>query len=674
MKILILLFAFLGVIGVSAQPLSPKQNEKGLYGFVNEAGQFVIKPKYDEIHFDFFEGVACVVKGDKYVLINTAGKEISKSYSWVGYFDDNDLCIVNVGCKMDDNGNPTGGKYGFVDLSGEELVSVRYARIGEFNEQGVALINEGGAVNKDGIFEGGKYGFLHVSGKVLIAPTYSIVGEFAENGLAWVNVGGKSDDAGECTGGKFGYVDRSGVEIVPAQYDFIGDFGQNDLCWVNKGGKPFVSDKKIDAEIKLLAAREKDKTKIAARREELENELTGGKVDILGNKIFGGKYGFVNHSGKEVIPVKYQQTSNEFVEGAIWALDKKYGYIDHDGREITPFAYDGASNFHNGLANVMVLDKKEQHYGLINRNGKEITKLEYAAIGEFKNGFAYVKSLSSYDKKKKSRIPSKYGFVDGDGRLLTAMKYDGIGKIADGVAICRIGHKIGYVDNSGKEITPFILLKATPFSEDVAWVKLGATDAAANHRGSALSSAPTVGSEKEADGKYGLIDRNGIALTDFIYDRAYAPSDGLLAVVANGQAGWIDPQGNEVLEMKYSDVGSFVDGVAPVKIHDKWGYIDKQANILVECRYDDVTPRFENGVAGVQERKLWGGINMDGETVIPIKLASIEDFYEIMRTSYVPGGCKPLSERDAELFNIRKKNLTIRFKISNTIGNEYWDY
>ena len=58
-----------------------------------------------------------------------------------------------------------------------------------------------------------------------------------------------------------------------------------------------------------------------------------------------GKYGFIDKTGKEVIPIKYDD-ANSFSEGlAMVRLDKKYGFIDKTGKEVIHIKYDDAYSF-----------------------------------------------------------------------------------------------------------------------------------------------------------------------------------------------------------------------------------------------------------------------------------------------------------------------------------------
>lgn len=52
-----------------------------------------------------------------------------------------------------------------------------------------------------------------------------------------------------------------------------------------------------------------------------------------------GKWGFIDTSGREVVPCKYDAV-NDFHEGlALVKLDGKFGYIDKTGCEVIPLQY-----------------------------------------------------------------------------------------------------------------------------------------------------------------------------------------------------------------------------------------------------------------------------------------------------------------------------------------------
>ena len=83
-----------------------------------------------------------------------------------------------------------------------------------------------------------------------------------------------------------------------------------------------------------------------------------------------GKYGFIDTTGKEVVPPKYDR-ADSFSEGlALVKLNYQYGFIDTTGKEVVPPKYDYAENFSDGLALVTLNDNGK--WGFIDTTGKEV--------------------------------------------------------------------------------------------------------------------------------------------------------------------------------------------------------------------------------------------------------------------------------------------------------------
>jgi hypothetical protein len=69
-------------------------------------------------------------------------------------------------------------------------------------------------------------------------------------------------------------------------------------------------------------------------------------TDGLARVKLNGKYGFINKSGTEVIPPKYDNASIFFRdELPLVKLNGKYGFIDMSGTEVIPCKYDDAVRF-----------------------------------------------------------------------------------------------------------------------------------------------------------------------------------------------------------------------------------------------------------------------------------------------------------------------------------------
>lgn len=116
----------------------------------------------------------------------------------------NDTELVSVPVKI-------GKKYGFIDRTGNYLISPRFDGAGPFSE-GLAVAKIEGDFN-------GKWGYIDKTGKYAIKPQFDAAGPFSE-GLAAVNIGGDIN-------GKWGFIDKSGKFVIKPQYDSAYQFTDN---------------------------------------------------------------------------------------------------------------------------------------------------------------------------------------------------------------------------------------------------------------------------------------------------------------------------------------------------------------------------------------------------------------------------------------------------------------
>ena len=94
------------------------------YGFINKDGKEVVKPIYDEVDDDFFEGLARVEINDKWGFINKEGKKVVKPiYDWVSTFEE-DLAKVMKN-----------GKWGLINKTGEKVIKPIYDAVSNFGEE-----------------------------------------------------------------------------------------------------------------------------------------------------------------------------------------------------------------------------------------------------------------------------------------------------------------------------------------------------------------------------------------------------------------------------------------------------------------------------------------------------------------------------------------------------------
>lgn len=572
--------------------------------------------------------------------------------------------------------------------------------------------------------ESGRYGLVDKDGNTVANPFYTAIGSFNSHGLAWVNIGGKYDDEGNLTGGTYGYVDMTGKEVIPATFAFVGEMDEAGICWVSKGGKAFEWGKKHEESYKaaMNAQQNKDAANAALVRRNLINAETHGMVSVNGIDVIEGTYGFYNKDGKELAAPVYPKVAVNFVEERAWIYDgKKYAFLDDGGNLLTEFVYDDVASFHNGFAVVVQREKKSPNrYGFIDKSGKLAVPVVYSGVFHaFENGAAVVMKPGV----------GFWGLVGEDGTELTPFEYTHFVLPTEGLFLTagRYGG-MGYINNKGEEVVPMVLREASPFENGVARVKVTAEDRPLNGRGKKLTSeiapadrlakvatynqwaavAPgnpaieqqveygisadygflppvqkTINTDAQAQAAptsyFGLIDKEGVALTDFNYIRIGRQHHGYYAALKEGGgAGWLNLKGEEVIPFdQYRFVGGFVaDGLSIAQNNEsgKWGMVDTLNREVIPFIYDDLGVRFEGDVVAAKADGKWGGLDRDNNVVIPFELPDVHMWRLLREQVYEAEGCKPLSKRDVKRFIIKQNNLAKHFNITAVIPEENWDY
>jgi hypothetical protein len=302
--------------------------------------------------------------------------------------------------------------------------------------------------------------------------------------------------------------------------------------------------------------------------------------------------------------------------------------------------YDRTLPFENGLAKVAVnvgsAENKIYQWGLIDAEGNEVVAPMYDTIGGFLEGRAAV---------QKSGL---WGFIDESGAIVIDIQYEDLKDVQDpvlyayavrdpervlrgfyeGFAPVKKNGKWGYIDRDGNAYTDFIYQDVWYFSEGYATV--------------------------EIDGKYGLIDNAGhyvvtpdaYGVDGINYDVVRPIYEGLAGVnwdnrksrgVINRDGylvAWFDP---DVIDL----VQDYREGLASVRNHiggvPKWGFINRDGNITIPIQYDAVSV-FIDGISRVSSGGQVGLINGNGNVVLPIAYEEIGDFHDDI--AYVRKGGK----------------------------------
>lgn len=166
------------------------------------------------------------------------------------------------------------------------------------------------------------------------------------------------------------------------------------------------------------------------------------KVISVGEKHYNvlmrdKKIGLLGPNGWEVQPVDGVDKIFPGKEGLYSAMKSgKFGFIDKSGRWIIPAQFDEVKKFNDGLAAYQL----NGQWGVVDKSGNVIAPAQFNQIGDFRRGLAIV------------RIGNKQNILDRSGKLLFEKGYDRISLGADNYFISEDNSLFGLIAPDGKEI------------------------------------------------------------------------------------------------------------------------------------------------------------------------------------------------------------------------------
>lgn len=297
------------------------------------------------------------------------------------------------------------GKYGMIDLLGNEILPIQYEEI-----QAILGTKNLFKVKKDE-----KYGVTNNEGKIIIDAQYSDIDVLGEDKVGFII---KNDE------GKYGLIDYSRSQILETKYDSIQNVYGNDLYVVTEAGKQKIVNKE-------------NKDVLTTGFDSIEEILTSQENAIIFVKK--GKYGVMNLSGEILINPEYDKLEKAKNETFIAKKADKYGIINISKEEKIPFEY--SSIVYNKKADIYVLEDSNYNSTILNNNLETKVSGILLELNETKGYIKLrVEDIYKYynfkfEEKKESDIfpnktlfldkkDSKYGYVDKDGKIIVDYIYD----------------------------------------------------------------------------------------------------------------------------------------------------------------------------------------------------------------------------------------------------------
>lgn len=338
---------------------------------------------------------------------------------------------------------------------------------------------------------------------------------------------------------------------------------------------------------------------------------------MSGCSLFPGvgvhKWGFIDKTGKVVIPATFDDVARDTYGGFIWPsrrpfhnfseglcavrIGPKWGFIDKTGKLVIPAKFDTAGAFCEGLACV----REGKKLGYVNKTGAYVIPLQF----DWPN---IEDHTDTPDLDFSKEIISKYEF-------------------GDGLAPASIGGKWGYIDKQGKFVVQPRYMECTPFLNG-------------------------IGSSHNVGGLV-LFDNTGKVISDLkgtVHSYAEDVSIKMVSPITDIQHRfvYVNKQGEQVIPTEFADAREFSEGlacVAPIPFaaneNQAYGYIDHTGKLVIPAGFyvsgNNMASAFIDGRAIVTKMETdamgnnhmnHGVIDKTGRWVVPPKYNSISAYRE----------------------------------------------
>jgi hypothetical protein len=317
-----------------------------------------------------------------------------------------------------------------------------------------------------------------------------------------------------------GFINEKGEIVIPCQFEDAYAFRYG-VAWVkNPGESTFYLINKKGERVGNLSYKK-------------VGSFSDGMCPVYDDE---GKMGFVNRLGVEVIPCIY--LGDGFSEGLACVTpynDEKsyYGFIDTTGKVVIPFQYNqaGTSSFENGECRVQINGVT----CMINPKGEVVFKPTLT-----KNCMGFYNGLSATYTIYSNR--SGWGFYDRNNTWVIKPQYDNAESFHGGYSIVDKGGKYGVIDTTGAIVLPLIYASIFSYPSESGYfgveMELNGAKQFLNPDGTPFAKVPV---------KY-ITDPNGHSLLPY-----FNP---------DGKAGYLNTDGTVAIEAQFERATAFSEGKA----------------------------------------------------------------------------------------------------------------
>ena len=355
--------------------LIPVQSSDWKWGYVNQKGEYVINPQFEDADF-FRDGLARVVSSEgKVGFIDKNGKYVVEPK-----FKDATVFSEGLAFVVPDGGYPV-----CIDKHGDTNFQFKFG-------ESVWRFSDGLAAFE---IKSGKEGFIDKTGKIVINPQFDEVRYFSE-GLAAV----RQDHL-------WGFIDKTGTIVIEPQFLVVSDFKDGRAFCIPKGKFYVIYSGSNDIRHYNYGCINTKGHHVLGFDEDVYR-VSDGMAEIKSDE----KYGFISSDGKIKINPQYDFVLS-FSEG-LAAIEQSnlWGFINRQGEIVINPQFDAVRSFSDGLAAV----DQGNRWGFIDKTGKIVINPEFNGVGSCLGNIAFVESAG------------KWGFIvmDKKGKYLVNPQFRGI--------------------------------------------------------------------------------------------------------------------------------------------------------------------------------------------------------------------------------------------------------
>ncbi len=325
-------------------------NGKGKVGACDLKGNEIIPLIWDDVESSRGEDYARVFKNGKMGIRDANNKELlpCDKYTYVYWNQKKEYggyCQVEVD-----------GKRGVIDKDNKEIIPCSYDNISVFQLKDMSCCQ---------VEFNGKKGLFDFQGKELFSCIYDKLNIYS------MKHGGMDYYIVEVNGKK-GIYNKKWEEILPCKYDDINysEWDYGDFCQVRIDGEKRIIDRKgnevlLSSQYGYFIFNPLSSLVLVVK----DIKIKYGETDGIDQLYSNGKWGvFDLNRKKEIVPCKYTYMRAE--DDGLFAFNVggkvvvqaslvlsveggKWGFVDKEGKEVVPAQYDNVGLFKDGVAEVM---------------------------------------------------------------------------------------------------------------------------------------------------------------------------------------------------------------------------------------------------------------------------------------------------------------------------------